>query len=676
MNQDEGKQFIAEAVRIGDEILSRAIVDEHGMRWKTMSMDEKRNVEWTEGTGIYSGNSGIALFFMELYNMTGKEEYLDAAKRCLQWVVYFCRKEETEYYSFFTGRMGVAYALMRMGQFLKDDLYLEQALEIVRDSGSFLDGQFNVDDLIGGKAGSALGLAHLHAATGESWLLELLDRFIVHLVKTANPGPSGYYWDRSHSHISGLCGFSHGAAGIGFVFLELGRYLGNDAFYWLAEQAFLYETNFFDLEKKNWLDLRKGIYNDEDLDKHSKAYRNGDFGFFKDAGNMNAWCHGAAGIGLSRLRAWELLHDQRYTREAKLAIERTIMTDVEGDRDIEMSSFILCHGGGGNADLFLEAYRTYGDESYWELATKVGERGLLYRQNFKKYISGYRDAGNNEDTSFFMGNAGIGHFYLRLADPYKVQSVLLPRLTAEPVSAGATSGYCGIRMTLAGMKKILLERYFKRTMMAVEELLPEEAQAYFADAKDIEAVRPEDSFVRFAQKGYSRLKGKRRLLLEDILGLEKKKWQLDLQQESHSLLYIQDEIRIKDAEKLLTLEFEQLKEVKLVVAPDVQIESTRWDWNKNKSDYFPGNLEVEPDDFPILIKPVPMEVAEENLSAFSEAVLMEFQQPAAVGDVYSEVLGAFEELTDEEQELLRQKIVEQVRAALNSGILIKASCVC
>jgi len=72
-----------------------------------------------------------------------------------------------------------------------------------------------------------------------------------------------------------------------------------------------------------------------------------------------------------------------------------------------------------------------------------------------------------------------------------------------------------------------------------------------------------------------------------------------------------------------------------------------------------------------LIKPVPMEVAEENLSAFSEAVLMEFHEPATVGEVFNEVLAAFEELTEDEQELLRGKIVEQVRAALNSGILIK-----
>ena len=676
MNQDEKKLFLDEAVRIGESLLEKAIEDGDGIYWKSMSMDKERNVDWAPTTGIYSGNSGISLFFMELYTMTGVERYLDTAKRCLQWVAEQCRNEESEYYAFFTGRMGVAYAFMRMGQLLKDDSYLGQALEIAREAGTFLDSEFQVDDLIGGTSGAALGLCHLHAATGEPWLLELLERFVLHLVESAHPGPSGYYWDRTHVHISGLCGFSHGAAGIGYVFLELGRYLQNDTFDWMARQAFLYETNFFDAEKKNWLDLRKGIYSDDDYEKFSKAYREGNFEFFKEGGNMNAWCHGAAGVGLSRLRAWECWQDKTYEKDAMSAIERTVMSDIDYDGEHDAASFILCHGGGGNADLFLEAYRVFDDPKYWDMAAQVGKRGLEFQKNFNRYISGYRDAGNNEDTSLFMGNAGVGHFYLRLAEPLKVQSILSPRLDADPVAPDLLGDYPGLRLTAAAMKKMLLQRYYKRSVNAAEELLPELSQAYFNDGNDILDTRPEDSFVRFSQTGLSRLKGKRRLVYEDIFNWERKKWRLDLQQESHSLLHIQDEIRVKDAADLLELDFNQLKDKKLVMACDVLIESTRWDWNKEKEDYFPQNLEAEADDFPVLLKPVPLEVAEESLSPFSEAVLMEFQEPATVGEVFDEVLSAFEELTEEEQQLLREKIVQQVKAALNSGILIKAACVC
>ena len=676
MNQDVKKQFLDEALRIGEGLLEKAIEDEHGIHWKTMSMDKERNVNWVEIAGVYAGNSGIALFFMELFRVTGTERYLDTAKRCLQWVVHFCQTEESDYYSFFTGRMGVAYTLLRMGQFLNDDSYVRQALEIARESGGFLEAQYNVDDLIGGTVGTALGLAHLHAATGEPWLLELLEKYALHLIQSANPGPSGYYWDRTHVHINGLCGFSHGAAGVGFVFMELGRYLQNETFDWMARQAFLYESNHFDPEKKNWLDLRKGVYSDEDFERFSKAYGEGNLDFFKEGGNMNAWCHGAAGVGLSRIRAWENWQDKTYEKDALLAIERTIMSDVDAKDSQDFAAFILCHGGGGNADLFIEAYRVFGDQKYLDLAVQVGERALKSLKSKGKYVSGFRDAGNNEDNSLFMGNAGIGHFYLRLVDPLNVQSILIPRLDADPVSPDTLTPYPGLRLTFKEIKKLLLQRYFRRSIKAAEELIPEMTQSFFNNGKELLECRVEETFIRFAQTGLARLKGKRRQVFEDILGLEKKKWQLDMQQESHALLHFQDEMRVKDAEDLVELDFDQLKDKKLVMACDVSIESTRWNWDKEKEDYFPDNLEAEADDFPVLIKPVPLEVAEENLSPFSEAVLMEFQEPATVGEVYEEVLAAFEELTENEQELLRAKIVEQVRAALNSGILIKATCVC
>jgi lantibiotic modifying enzyme len=179
-----------------------------------------------------------------------------------------------------------------------------------------------VDDLINGNSGTLLGLLHLHAASGEKWILESIDCFIRHLVDRANHGPAGLYWDRSPQLISGLFGFSHGAAGIGFVFLELGHYFQNEAFYTIARQAFLYEGYFFNQAKKhkNWPDLRRGIYSDDDYREHQKAFLEGDMDFFTSGGDMNAWCHGAAGIGLSRVRAFQLLITRFIKMKCKLLL--------------------------------------------------------------------------------------------------------------------------------------------------------------------------------------------------------------------------------------------------------------------------------------------------------------------------------------------------------------------
>jgi len=45
-----------------------------------------------------------------------------------------------------------------------------------------------------------------------------------------------------------LCGFSHGASGIGATFLELGYYFSNPVFYRIALDIFSHEDQYFNLE--------------------------------------------------------------------------------------------------------------------------------------------------------------------------------------------------------------------------------------------------------------------------------------------------------------------------------------------------------------------------------------------------------------------------------------------
>src|SRR5699024_2124001 len=76
------------------------------------------------------------------------------------------------------------------------------------------------------------------------------------------------------------------------VFLELGYYFENKAFYNIAEQAFRYEDAKYDKSKKNWPDFR--IRHSK---KHYKtAYLEENWNFFNKPKFMTAWCHGAPGI--------------------------------------------------------------------------------------------------------------------------------------------------------------------------------------------------------------------------------------------------------------------------------------------------------------------------------------------------------------------------------------------
>ena len=359
MNHTIRTQLLEEVIRIGDELLEQAEHHASGMSWNTLSLDrgDWQRVIWHQSATLYDGVAGIVLFFLELYAQTRHERYRHAAVEGLRWVEYQYQQPVADVYPFFTGCLGVAYVMLRMAAVTQDDRFIASALRMVRPASDLLTPSTTVNDVLKGTAGTVLGLLHLYDASGETWLLDLIDRGIAGLLHHVHVDSKGVYWDRSPQTIRGLCGFSHGAAGIGFVFLELGHYFRNEAFYDLAEQAFLYESAYYDAQQQNWPDFRKGRYKPGDDRQHRDAYAAGDLNFFTVGGDMNAWCHGAAGIGLTRLRAYELLKREQYQQDSKNAIEKTTRTDAD-DQAVSHSSS-LCHGSGGNAELFIEAYRVF-----------------------------------------------------------------------------------------------------------------------------------------------------------------------------------------------------------------------------------------------------------------------------------------------------------------------------
>lgn len=677
------KSLLDEARRIGERLLVEAEIDENGMHWKTMTMEANQNISFIKSESIYSGVSGIVLFFLELFKQTQDKRYMDAAAAGMKWVVNYCKKNPSKYYAFYTGRMGVSYTLLQMHKFTREKEYLKNAMTIAKPCKDILEHSSGVDDLINGTAGIILGLLHLHAAAGEKWILESIDCFIRNLVEGANHGPEGLYWDRSPQQIHGLCGFSHGAAGIGFVFLELAHYFRNKAFYFTARQAFQYENYFFNQAKKpkNWPDLRKGIYTDDDHQEHQKAFLEGNTDFFTRAGDMNAWCHGAAGIGLSRLRAWQLLGTPLYKNEVQIAVDKTILTDTESSNP--KPSFILCHGSGGNAELFIYAYQILGDKKYLSLAEKIAHNVLAYHEKHNYYLSGYRTAGADagEDRSLFMGAAGIGYFLLRVADPFHVPSILTPAIdvTLDPGEFPTASHYPFIGISLPDLQRRLLQKDFKRSILVSQEIIPEKLNAFFTghqlDSEDNGFLLVK-SFMGFIEKAMPALPVKQKDVLSDVFALEKERRQMDEKIKGYSLLSIKEENLAQQAEKVIETDNETFKRLIFRLEEDVRLAATDWDWDESNREQWLSNLDrqkgqEEEDIHPILLKPTPLGVMEIPLSLFSYTILYEFQKSNSIEQVIPAVLEAFESLTPEQEEMLKEKIIQQVKEALLAGILIQ-----
>lgn len=400
---------------IGVRIVEQAIWHEDRCNWVGASIEESPGGEpvltyATLGADLYGGTSGIAVFLAELAAATGRAGYLRTALGAIRHAL--AREPDlppVQNLGLYSGRIGIALAAARVGSLLAHDGLLERSLAIVRH----LEGTGNEFDLIAGRAGAVVGLLALRDLLGEPSLLERANRFGAELIELAVKGTRSWSWPavsgRQPRH---LLGFSHGTSGVGYALYELADATKDRTFRHAAEKAFGYERRLFDAREANWPDLRVAARSTSRSTRPSF---------------MTAWCHGAPGIALSRLRAYEVTAAPAHRDEAIMAVATT-RRYVEAVARSGGGNYSLCHGLCGNAEVLLDAESVLGAawEGGKELALRVARTG----------IDGFATPGGSwpcgtkggETPNLMLGLAGIGLFYLRLHDP-GVPSILQIRET-------------------------------------------------------------------------------------------------------------------------------------------------------------------------------------------------------------------------------------------------------
>jgi len=651
------EQMLQEAIRIGDHLLVTAEEADDGLTWRTVVFQQSSPAGFVYSTcdNAYNGVCGICLFLLELYHHTGQDKYLQAAIRGMKWVTDERRSDHDTNFALYTGKMSIAHVLIRFHKITKDASFLQQAMQIALASEHAVT--FPVYDLINGISGTLLALMHVHAASQDIRLLKIINLYTGKLLNAMHIGKSGVYWDRNDINMHGLCGFSHGASGLGYVFMELAFYFSNPAFYEIARQAFIYERQFFSEASQNWRDLR-GADEKRFNVEIDQAYAAGDKQFFTKEKYMNAWCHGAAGIGLSRIRAIETLPDGKvFENELAVCIRTTYHTTVK--QVSERDSSCLCHGNAGNAELFLEAYRLFKNESYLQLAYKAAANILTQKETLGRYTSG--NPGGVEDNSLFMGNAGVGYFLLRVIEPDRTPSLLGLRLQ-HPCNDLVSPENSWLCMTPSGLHQQLVATAFKRTLTLSKQLFPEKVDDYFNETSARDFMPSWIAFVtNLILQPHPNMD-----ILEDAFNLEHSAYQLDLSIESDNLLFIKD--RKKKADKInLLSDTVELEELTLSLDCDLIIIRTNWPWSLQQAGNFERNIKMEPGEFYCLLVPTYLGIMERQISEFTKMVLEVFEQPLQVSDAITIIAKSFE---DHDELKVRQLILHQVRELINAGFLL------
>lgn len=676
MNNKLKNIILDEAKKIGEQLISSSLHDKNGTYWSNMiSKGRKSQYRYVSIEDLFNGISGIAFFFLELFKKTGEERFLKTARESFNWLIKYCENHPIHYSAFYTGRLGVCWTLLKIYELTGDAKYKNYALNFAKDSSKVRLSKQN--ELQSGLAGTLLGYLHLHAATKEDWILEVINKYISALLKNARLGSKGLYWDRYPDSIKSLCGFANGSAGIGFVFLELAHYFENPSFYWIAEQAFNYESSYFDKRINNWPDLRKSKNAPEVLEKLKNAYFTGDHNPFKLTADKNSWCIGAAGIGLSRLRAFELLNKVKYRNETIRSINKTLDTTF-GKNKVNDDLFVLYYGLFGNAELFIESYKTFKQTKYLSFAEKVVKSALNNIKSCGKYKSGYNAISKpgEEDWSLLMGNAGIGYFYLRLLDPLNTPSVLYPKLDSVVDKRIKLSCYKYIKIKLDETRKKIIQNHFERTLFVLDKFIPRKADEYYKQKKPISSNEI-SSFKKLIKNSLGPLLHSKRSLLQDIYKLELTKFNLDQSIFSYAYLDMKSYLNREDNEELFKLHINDFKDAVLIFDPEIKLLTTNWDWEitdeeKWKINTDKENINSEGSDNLVILKQDIFSTKEINVSKFAAAIIQEFSQKASVQEVIKIILSQFKYDSNKQKRDIFKEIINQIKQLLSAQVIKKA----
>lgn len=353
---------------------------------------------------LYDGMLGNALFFGYLYKITNKNEYLTTVEKILASTELYIKLYKNEdSISAYSGDASIAYCYYFLGIILnrldlkqKGVLHILKCRDLIKNDNSF--------DIISGCAGTLIIALNIYKRSLNKEVLDVAIKCGDHLIENAISIDDCVGWNTPVGDGMVLAGMSHGNAGISWALIELYKITNNEMFLDYGNKAILYERKNYSPEDKNWFDLRN---------RENRLAKG-----FPEAVN---WCHGAPGIGMARIKCFNILHDSQIRDEINIAIEKTLKEGFGG-------SDCLCHGSLGNMDILLLASTTLDFHKYYDLAKKI-TCDLIADAKKSQWYCGIPQ--KTKVPTFMLGLAGIGYGLLRVLDPVNVPSVLTLELPEE-----------------------------------------------------------------------------------------------------------------------------------------------------------------------------------------------------------------------------------------------------
>lgn len=311
---------------------------------------------------LYEGAAGIALFFAELAarDFAYRASALRYAEQAAAWAT-----ANDKLPGFHGGAPGAHWAVHRTSHLLG----VPPPVSLAHDPGP------GRGDVVAGEAGTLLAFTALGLRSKAT--------AVAQRIRSTGGGTAlGCAWPAEHP----APGLAHGASGVAWALLEA------DPSHPQAHEGFLFERAWFDRQARTWRSNQP---------PHGAV--------------PLSWCHGLAGVALTRLRAFVLTKRPEYGAEAAVAaawLEASAEGVLTGRAEAwEERNHSLCHGLAGTIDALLYAGRVLEDTRYSNAAERLWSATVAAGA----WLCGTEES--TADPGFMLGYAGLGLLALRLDAP-------------------------------------------------------------------------------------------------------------------------------------------------------------------------------------------------------------------------------------------------------------------
>jgi lantibiotic modifying enzyme len=385
-------------------------------------------------TDLYSGTSGVVLFYLELHNTTGDERYLAEAIAGARYLAgtmpNTVEQLGDEGAGLYTGLAGTVFTLARVSDASgsspqRDELRtaaqrgmrLLHAAERARISGSG-SGWNGVNDIVAGTSGIALTMLWASQALNDRSAMEAAIRAGDHLVSIGQPQTTGTKWEIMPGVARRYPNFSHGTAGVSFFLASL-HGLTSEARY--RDAAIAGATYLQALAETTSSGGHRVMHHEP----------GGEQLFYM------SWCHGPAGTARLFHQLTEVTGDPQwkaYVASLARGIVDSGVPEVHPDGSGFWNNISQCCGNCGVSEFFVAQHQQTRDPAYLAFAKRtldnVLARTTVDGDGLKWIQAENRTSPENvvAQTGLMQGAAGVGLALLHLdgAIEHRAPAIVLP----------------------------------------------------------------------------------------------------------------------------------------------------------------------------------------------------------------------------------------------------------